>query len=154
ERNDVPWTDSELLERVRLDPFLFAPGQGWSYSNTGYFLVRRMIEQAADTDIDGALRTLVLMPLGIEHTRIARTPADLDASAFGNARGYHPGWVFHGMLIGPPADAALFMHRLLRGDRLAPPLRAAMLARRALDGPVEPGRPWRTKGYGLGLMMD
>src|SRR5262252_3314632 len=93
ERNDVPWTDSELLERVRLDPFLFAPGQGWSYSNTGYFLVRRMIEQAADTDIDGALRTLVLMPLGIEHTRIARTPADLDASAFGNARGYHPGWV-------------------------------------------------------------
>jgi CubicO group peptidase (beta-lactamase class C family) len=73
-RNDVPWTDTELLARVRVDPFLFAPGQGWSYSNTGYFLVRRLIEQTIDADIDTALQTLVLGPLGIKQTRIARQP--------------------------------------------------------------------------------
>jgi len=153
ERGDEPWTDAELSARVRLDPFLFEPGQGWSYSNTGYFLIRRLIERTADADIDTALRTLVLSPLGIGETRIAREPADLDACAWGNAGGYHPGWVFHGLLIGPPAEAALFMHRLLRGDLLSPSLRAAMLARRALDGPLG-GRPWRTAGYGLGVMMD
>lgn len=154
EANEEPWSDAELLSRVRLDPFLFKPGAGWSYSNTGYFLVRLLIEQTAGADIDTALRTLVLAPLGIEHTRIARERADLDICAWRNARLYHPGWVFHGLLIGPPADAALFMHRLLQGELLPPPLRDAMLARRALDVPLEKGRPWRTAGYGLGLMMD
>jgi D-alanyl-D-alanine carboxypeptidase len=153
-RNDAPWTDIELVARLRLDPFLFAPGQGWSYSNTGYFLVRRLIEQSLDVDIDTALRSLVLEPLGIKQTRVARDPADLDASAWGNAERYDPGWVFHGLLIGPPADAAQFMHRLLRGDLLPPSLQAAMRAARALDGPPGGGRPWRTANYGLGLMID
>jgi CubicO group peptidase (beta-lactamase class C family) len=153
ERKDIPWTDAELMARLRLDPFMFAPGEGWSYSNTGYFLVRRLIEQSAAADIDTAMRTLVLSPLGIEAARIARERADLDACAWGNAQGYHPGWVFHGLLIGPPADAALFMQRLLCGSLLPPDLQAAMCARRVLDVPLA-GRPWRTAGYGLGLMID
>jgi len=153
ERRDVPWTDAELLARVRLDPFLFVPGQGWAYSNTGYFLVRRLIEQTTKADIDTALRTLVFMPLGIQHTRIARQPGDLDSCAWGNAQGYHPGWVYQGLLVGPPVEAALFMHRLLCGNLLPPQLQRAMRERRALDVPLE-GRPWRTAGYGLGLMMN
>lgn len=153
ERAGEPWSDSDLMSRLRLDPFLFDPGCGWSYSNTGYFLVRRLIEQTADAEIDIALSTLVLSPLGIEGTGIARSRGDLDSCVWGNARNYHPGWVFHGLLVGPPAEAALFMHRLLRGDLLPPHLRAAMLDRRGLDVPLE-GRPWRTAGYGLGLMMD
>jgi len=153
ERGDVPWTDAELLSRIRLDPFLFGPGKAWSYSNTGYFLIRRLIEQTTEADIDTALRTLVFMPLGIRHTRIARRPVDLDNCAWGNAQGYHPGWVYQGLLVGPPVDAALFMHLLLRGNMLPPQLQAAMRERRALDVPLE-GRPWRTAGYGLGLMMN
>lgn len=154
ERNEEPWSDAELDSRLRFDPFLFDPGAGWSYSNTGYFLVRRLIEQTVDADIDSALRALVLSPLGIERTRIARRRADLDACAWGNARLYHPGWAFHGLLVGPPAQAALFMHRLVRGDLLPPHLQAAMHERRTLDVPLEEGRPWRTAGYGLGLMID
>jgi CubicO group peptidase (beta-lactamase class C family) len=152
ERREVAWTDSELLGRVRLDPFLFEPGAGWSYSNTGYFLIRRLIEQAVDADIDAALTTLVFSPLGIEHTRIARVPGDLEQCAWGNARGYHPGWVYQGLLVGPPSDAVLFMHGLVRGDLLPPHLRAAMHARLALDVPLE-GRGWQSAGYGLGLML-
>src|SRR5262245_47614017 len=151
-QHETPWTYSDLLGRLRLNPFLFAPGQGWSYSNTGYFLVRRLIERTAGTDIDTALQTLVFAPLGIAHTRIARSVADMDACAWDNAQRYHPGWVFHGLLIGPPAEAALFVHRVLRGDLLPPHLHAAMLQRRALDVPLD-GRPWSSAGYGLGLMM-
>ena len=95
-RNDTPWSHAELMARLRLDPFLFAPGHGWSYSNTGYFLVRRLIEQTLDVDIDTALKTFLLAPLGIKQTHIAYQPADLDACAWGNAEAYHPGWVFTG----------------------------------------------------------
>jgi D-alanyl-D-alanine carboxypeptidase len=153
ERHDMPWSDHELLARARLDPFLFDPGQGWSYSNTGYFLIRRLLEQAADADIDTALRALVFSPLGIEQARIVSKPADLDNCAWGNAQGHHPGWVYQGLLVGPPAEAALFMHRLLTSNLLPRHLRATMHERRALDVPLT-GRPWRTAGYGLGLMMN
>src|SRR5262249_27568052 len=88
----------------------------------------------------------------IERTRIARGPRDLDQCAWGNARGYDPGWVYQGLLIGPPSDAVLFMHRLMRGDLLPPQLSAAMQERRALDVPLE-GRGWQSAGYGLGLML-
>src|SRR5262249_29941844 len=71
---------------------------------------------------------------------------------WGNAEAYHPGWVYQGLLVGPPFEAALFMHRLLRGDLLRGDLNAVMQERRALDVPLE-GRPWRSAGYGLGLMM-
>src|SRR5262245_26594791 len=151
DRGDDAWSDSELLARVRLDPFMFAPGQGWSYSNTGYFLLRRRIEQTTGEDIDATLRSLVFAPLGIAQTRVARTAEDLAGCAWGNARRYDPGWVYQRLIIGPPADAVLFMHRLLLGDLLPPDLKAAMLERRALDVPLK--SPWRTAGYGLGLMM-
>jgi CubicO group peptidase (beta-lactamase class C family) len=152
ERNDEPWTDAEMLGRVRLDPFLFAPGQGWSYSNTGYFLLRRLIEATTGRDIDAALQELVFAPLGVTRTHVARDRADLAASAWKNAQAYHPHWVYQGLLIGPPEEAALFMHRLLGGALLPPNLHAAMQDYRTLAG-VPPGRPWRSAGYGLGLMM-
>ena len=55
--------------------------------------------------------------------------------------------------MGPPADAALFMHGLFTGALLPPPLRAAMRERHPVEVDL-PDRPWRTAGYGLGLMMD
>jgi CubicO group peptidase (beta-lactamase class C family) len=152
ERNDEPWTDAEMLARVRLDPFLFAPGQGWSYSNTGYFLLRRLIEATTGRDIDAAMQELVFTPLGLARTHVARDRADLAACAWENAQDYHPHWVYQGLLVGPPEEAALFMHRLLGGALLPPDLHAAMLARRRLDVALA-GRPWRSAGYGLGLMM-
>ena len=55
--------------------------------------------------------------------------------------------------MGHPADAALFMHRLFTGVLL--PRAAARCDARAPSGEVDlPDRPWRTAGYGLGLMMD
>src|SRR3954465_3334473 len=45
ERHDDPWSEDRLLAHIDAAKLLFEPGQGWSYSNTGYFLVRRLIEQ-------------------------------------------------------------------------------------------------------------
>ncbi len=150
----APWSEAELLARVAIDELAYPPGAGWIYSNVGYLVVRRAIEAACGMGLDPALQTLVFAPLGIEGVRVARGPGDLAGCAFGNPRNYHPGWVYHGLLIGPPREAALWMHRLMIGHLLPPQALAQMLDRRALDVPIKPSRPWRTAGYGLGLMMD
>lgn len=148
-----PWTHEALLAQSETTSPLFPPGQGWSYSNTGYFLVRRLIEQTTGLDIERALKTLVLAPLGVENAFIACTRADLQRSEWGDEDGFHPGWVAHGLLMGHPVDAALFMHGLFAGALLPPPLLNAMRVRHAVVAELK-DRPWRTAGYGLGLMMD
>jgi D-alanyl-D-alanine carboxypeptidase len=85
--------------------------------------------------------------------RLAREPPDLSATAWGNAAAYHPGWVYHGLLVGTPAEAVQFRDGLLTGRLLEPALLQAMLESRPVGGPVE-GRRWRTPAYGLGLMAD
>ncbi|MDE2197942.1 MAG: beta-lactamase family protein [Rhodospirillales bacterium] len=149
---DAPWPAAMLLDRVAADRLRDAPGAGWGYSNIGYLLVRRMIEAATGQTLDAALRRLVLAPLGLATVRLAETPADLAATAWGNAGGYDPRWVYHGLLIGPPAAAARLLAGLLAGRLLAPELLAAMLEAHPVPG-TWPGRPWREAGYGLGLMI-
>ncbi len=126
DRGDPPWSPDELYRRVNADTLDFPPGQGWRYSNVGYLLARRMIEDAAG--------------------------ADLDATAWGNPAAYHPGWVYHGLLIGSPAAAVALLHRLLTGDLLPPALRHTMTDHLHVGDDI-PGRPWRSGGYGLGLMI-
>jgi CubicO group peptidase (beta-lactamase class C family) len=150
---EEPWTEDEQLDHIADSRALFEPGQGWGYSNSGYFLVRRLIEQATGMDIERALKSLVLAPLGIERSFIARTRAGLQRSAWGDENNFHPAWVAHGLLMGPPSDVVLFMHRLFTGTLLPSPLREQMRQRMAVEA-VLTGRPWRTAGYGLGVMMD
>ncbi|MGA9868909.1 MAG: serine hydrolase domain-containing protein [Acetobacteraceae bacterium] len=148
---EAPWPRAELLERVQADTLAFEPGGGWGYSNVGYMLVRELVEDAAGAPLRDALARLVFQPLGIIGARVASKPSDLDGTAWGNAVGYHPGWVYHGLLIGRAADAAMLLHSLLAGRLLPAPLLAAMRASYPVDGPI-PDRPWRSASYGLGLM--
>lgn len=150
--DEHPWDAKEMLRRVDAGTLAYEPGQGWGYSNVGYLIVRELVETAADLPLGLALDRLAFAPLGITGVAVAREPADLDATAWGNTRRYHPGWVYHGLLVGPPAAAALFLHRLLAGHLLPPDLLAAMLDAYPVGGAV-PGRPWTTAGYGLGLMI-
>lgn len=153
---DPPWSGAELLRRVGAggltDALGDAPGQGWEYSNVGYLLVRHLIEAEADAPLDVALERLVFRPLDVPGVTLAREPADLDATAWGNAKRYHPGWVYHGLLVGPALSAALFLHRLLAGHLLPPDLLTAMQEAYRVGGGLS-GRPWTTANYGLGLMI-
>lgn len=141
-----------MLHRVRRTGPACAPGTSFLYSNVGYYLVRRLIERTLDAPLAHAVQHLVCTPLGVEGVALAETPADLDETAWGNAARYHPGWVYHGLLVGPAVAAVLLLHRLLAGALLPPDLLAAMRTAHPIGGPV-PGRPWRDAGYGLGLMI-
>lgn len=149
---EPPWPVTELLRRVDAGTLDYEPGRGWGYSNVGYLLVRHLVEAAAGLSIDNALEELVFRPLDVRGITLARTPADLDATAWGNARRYYPEWVYHGLLVGPAGSAALFLHRLLAGQLLPPDLLLAMQGAHQVDGSF-PGRPWTIAAYGLGLMV-
>lgn len=145
ERNDDAWSADEMLARAEADRLIHEPGKGWQYSNIGYFHVRRLIEQATGSPLGVAVNTLVLMPLGIDGARLVTERKDFSPQ-------YDPRWVYHGLLVGPLAQAAVLLHRLLTGDLLPRDLLSAMRDRYPVGGPIA-GRPWKTPAYGLGLMI-
>ncbi|MEZ5763480.1 MAG: serine hydrolase domain-containing protein [Xanthobacteraceae bacterium] len=152
DNDEEPWSVPDLLRKADAGELLFAPGEGWDYSNIGYLFVRQMIETACGASLDDALQRLIFHPLDIHGPRIAMTRDDLAAVAMGAAGSYHPGWVYHGLLVGRLDHAALTLDRLLTTDLLPRHLRDAMCAAHPLGGPLQ-GRPWQTTGYGLGLMI-
>ncbi len=149
---DRVWPLEELLTRHNARRLLFPPGNGWAYSNIGYLLLRHVIERTTSMDLDGALKQLVLAPLCLSTTRVATSPEDLQSTYWGNSTNYDPRWVFHGLLIGAPRDAVIFLDGLLAGGLLSEASLAAMQSVRTLGGAL-PGRPWTQGGYGLGLMI-
>ncbi|WP_175773072.1 serine hydrolase domain-containing protein [Paraburkholderia phenazinium] len=138
EAGETPWPVPEMLQQVQANKLMFEPGRGWAYSNVGYLLVRELIEEAIGMSIGPTLDRLVFDPLDIPGAWIANIPADLDTTIWGNPMRYHPGWVYHGLLIGTAASAALLLHRLLEGWLLAPILLAEMLAPCPVCGPIPP----------------
>jgi CubicO group peptidase (beta-lactamase class C family) len=150
-RGDQPWSVPELLDRARSTHLLYGPGMGWRYSNIGYLLVRQLIERQTDTGLDAALRRLVLDSVGVDDVRLASIPSDLAGVTMGEASSYHPGWVYNGLLVGPVRSAALLLDRLLVTGLLAAELQRQMLEPHIVGGPME-ARPWKTPGYGLGMM--
>jgi CubicO group peptidase (beta-lactamase class C family) len=145
-RGDDPWPIAELIERTDAGRLRFAAGTRWSYSNIGYLFVRQLIEAACDAPLGAALQRLVLGPLGMDGARIAARPDDLAGVEMGEAASYHPGWVYHGLMVGPLRQAALLLARLMTGTLLPRELLVQMRS------PLDLG-PWAGLGYGLGLLV-
>jgi CubicO group peptidase (beta-lactamase class C family) len=152
-RCDEPWPVEELLHRSHAEELRYAPGAGWRYSNIGYLKVRQLIERTTRMPVDMVFNRAVFEPLGIRDAKVARARADLLAVTMGEAAGYHPGWVYHGLLVGPLHVAAQFLDRLVGGALLPAELLQAMQSARPVGSAI-PGRPWVVPGYGLGLMVD
>jgi CubicO group peptidase (beta-lactamase class C family) len=61
-----------LIDHCRSDSMVLAPGTGFSYSNMGYILAGRLIEEATGMSWDEAVGSILLRPLGIEPTFVGR----------------------------------------------------------------------------------
>jgi CubicO group peptidase (beta-lactamase class C family) len=151
-RDETPWPADEMLQRLDATRLRYAPGDGWRYSNVGYLFVARLIERMTSRPLEEVLTQRVFSPLGLSRTRLARTRTDLAGVNMGAASTYDPGWVYHGLLVGPLDEAALCLDRLLAGHLLPESLLREMQTVHALGGPI-PGRPWTAPSYGLGLMQ-
>ncbi|RYE72652.1 MAG: class A beta-lactamase-related serine hydrolase [Oxalobacteraceae bacterium] len=150
--SESAWSTDEMMQRLDGTRLRYSPGTGWRYSNVGYMLIGRLIERLTHLTLDEAVNQRALSPLGVSNVRFAKTQADLQTSPLGSASNYDPAWVYHGLLIGPLSQAAVFLDRLLSGDLLPKSLLQEMQAARGLGGAI-PGRPWVNAGYGLGVMQ-
>ena len=131
-----PWPAADLLAAVRAEGPAFAPGAGWLYSNAGYLLLRQWLEQQHGAPLKDIMQREILAPLGLT-ARLAETAEDFEGMHW-DAEGYHPGWVYHGCLLGTALDAARLLHALLHGSLLSDGARAAMAERPGLG----PHRLW------------
>ncbi|TPE52078.1 serine hydrolase domain-containing protein [Amaricoccus solimangrovi] len=147
-----PWPRDRLLGAALAGGPLFAPGEGWAYSNIGYMFAREHLEAATGRSLASLLDEMILRPLGLGSVELATTRAAFSRVHWRAAASYHPGWVYHGCLIGSARDAAMLLRGLVSGQLLGAEAWRAMRAPRRL-GDAVPGRPWTEHGYGLGLMI-
>lgn len=150
--DEEPWPRDILLSAALAQGALFSPGEGWSYSNVGYMLARECIEAASGQGLAELVQEIVCRPLGLKSVELAETREQFQRAHWRSAQSYHPGWVYHGCLVGTAADAARLLHGLLGGKLLDAQSLEEMLRRIPLGGALE-GRPWTDCGYGLGLMI-
>jgi D-alanyl-D-alanine carboxypeptidase len=150
----------ELAELALSSPARFAPGTGWSYSNTNYVLVRLVVEKVTGRSFAEEMRRLILGPLGLSGTVVPETSPEIPEP---HAHAYYryedageqktvdvtrqnPSWVSTGGdMISTTRDLATFISALLGGKLLPAPLLAEMCA------PYPTGIPGM--GYGLGVFV-
>jgi CubicO group peptidase (beta-lactamase class C family) len=87
----------ELLSRQRKLNFL--PGERYEYSNTGYFLLGRIVERASGKSLDDFVQDRIFRPLGMthshihsDHTQIVRNRAHAYAPVRDGYRIYMTNW--------------------------------------------------------------
>ena len=80
----VPIAPEKLIASFRDDPPDFAPGAGWRYCNSGYFLLGEIVAKASGKPFGDYLREEFFEPLGMKDTGIFRN----DTPPAGTALGY------------------------------------------------------------------
>ncbi|MFH8890249.1 serine hydrolase domain-containing protein [Streptomyces sp. NPDC017949] len=143
-------------------PPTFAPGSGWAYSNTGYFLAGMIIERVTGRPLATAIEQRVTRPLGLASTYLPRGDDPLIHGPHGRHysklmltdphAGIHDvtelnpswGWAAGGM-ISTTGDLDRFFGALLGGRVLPPAQQREMLT-------MVPTRNWiPDTAYGLGI---
>ena len=153
------YTPEQLVGIATEHPPVFEPGEGWSYSSTGYVLLGLVLERVTRRSVTALVRDRIAEPLGLDDTSLpARSP---DLPGF-HAHGYVPPSLtgdgyrdltrlsptalgFGGALVSTPRDLRR-LYRALLGGRL---LRPALLAAMRRTAKVRPGYH-----YGLGLFRQ
>ncbi|WP_426271663.1 serine hydrolase domain-containing protein [Dyella kyungheensis] len=79
-----PATFDQIIARIKDKPLDFPPGSRWSYSNSGYALLGRVIERASHESYEQYVKTHLLAVAGMTHTY---TVAE-ESSIPGMAKGY------------------------------------------------------------------
>jgi D-alanyl-D-alanine carboxypeptidase len=76
-------TPEEVIQIAHSRPMDFAPGTGWYYSNTGYFLLSMIVERIEGRPLGQVLRSRIFGPLEMTQTRMADPEAIIRHRASG-----------------------------------------------------------------------
>ena len=151
-----PIAVDEVIRRFGTRPLDFEPGSRYSYSNTGYLILGRVVEMAGGEPFGDFLARRILRPLGLTRTAYEPDPLGPDC-----ARGHMSfwlgapeevrlegrGWVAAaGAMFSTPTDLAAWDAALAGGKVLkAESFKLMTAPRRLTDG--------RMSNYGCGLAV-
>ncbi len=76
-------TPEEVIQIAHSRPMDFAPGTGWYYSNTGYFLLSMIVERIEGRPLGQVLQSRIFGPLEMTQTRMADPEAIIRHRASG-----------------------------------------------------------------------
>lgn len=146
------WTVDEVIDTI-VDVPGTEPGTEFAYSNTNYVLLGQLVESVGGDELDDALQSRIVQPLGLESTAFDIDDSQVpDNLALGWVDGVFEGaegepyesisshaWAA-GALISTPGDLATFITGLFDGRLISQEMLAEMLT--TGEG-----------GYGLGLHL-
>ena len=161
-----PWTYEYTRDITCQGALDFAPGAGWHYSNTGYMLLVRMMQQVTQQSLAQNLAQGIFEPLKLQDTYVAQdidqgrlipgycrymNDAELMENAIPH---YHPGWCETGLIASTTTDTAEFFAQLFSGALVNENSLAAMRTGVSCAGTAGRSPSMQNPGYGLGLMLD
>jgi D-alanyl-D-alanine carboxypeptidase len=157
-----PWRFEDLAAATWEKGLRFEPGTGWAYSNPGYLLVKRILEEVTGASLAELVRSRIAEPLGLRRSFVAERVADLRGlapassgllSENGARRDvrdcYDPDWVSHGVVASTASEGVAFLAALFAG-RIVSEASLRELTRLVPVPNAPPG--WQAAGYGLGVM--
>ena len=142
---------------IKLDPFLFPPGEAQAYSNSGFWLLGLVVEKASGMKYEDYLAKQIFEPLGMKRSMYCNTSANEPHRAHGY--GMMPGgvirrapvaqytWVFApGAVCSTAGDLVIWLKALHSGKVMSPQSYAEMTTpSRLADG--------TTLHYGMGIKV-
>jgi D-alanyl-D-alanine carboxypeptidase len=128
------WAPEDLFARMK-DPY-FEPGAGWHYTNTGYHLLGRILEQVTGESIAALVRTRLIERIGLGRTyfgAVDSVPAPTahafididddgtpeDVSLFMSNTGFMTSAGAAGAILASASDAARYAEALHTGQLLS-----------------------------------
>jgi len=133
ERASLPWTPEEIAALFKDEPLEFEPGERYSYSNSGYYLLGQIVEEVTGKSFEAYLSKRFFEPLDMRHSGMHDPRAILPQAAQGytietgalkNAQEWHtPNAGGAGGMYSTVRDLhrwvnALFQEDLLTGESL------------------------------------
>jgi CubicO group peptidase (beta-lactamase class C family) len=153
-RMQKPISADELIQKYAGQKLDFAPGTEWSYSNTGFIILGRVVETACGQSFAQFLQKRILSPLQLTNTTMAaglkgkNVAQGYTSFALSGPEPVTPeaaGWIgAAGELYSTASDLAKWDMALIEGKVLKPNSYKLMTTARELPNGIE-------TGYGCGL---
>lgn len=144
---DSAMTPDSVLALAAKEPFEFAPGTSWEYSNVGYLVLGRIVEEVSGEPYGRYVESKLLRPLGLAATRYCEDEpmpgyVQRDTGVV-RAAGHELRVVFAaGALCSTVGDLAAWSHALATGRVVSP---ASWTRMTTPEG--------ASTGYGYGLIV-
>ncbi|MBZ4409941.1 beta-lactamase family protein [Myxococcus sp. XM-1-1-1] len=150
----------ELIQVAAEHPRQFCPGTNWAYSNTGYVMLGRILEQVEGKPFADLLQERIAGPLGLTHSRMRTVDAPLPQVVSGHLAGAPITQVDYatpyaaGSLASRAEDLVRFWHALMSGALLPMDTVQRMFQdMHSMDVMYPPSQPGNTMSYGRGVQL-